>query len=153
MRFNKKIPSDDYVGEAPGPAPTSVGAGPAGTLPLLPPLQHCGFNDELDEFSRPEIQTRPVDDLLLTMKAMNIDKVVNFPFPTSPDPIQLKTAEKRLQILGALHRPPPSTPLRELQKVQFTSKVTPLGRAIATFPLAPRFGKMREVPCRGGLQR
>jgi len=100
------------------------------------------FNNDLVEFSKPEIQVRPVDDLLLTMKAMNIDKVVNFPFPTSPDVIQLRTAEKRLQILGALESPPPGLPLRELQKIEFTSKVTPLGRAIATFPLAPRFGKM-----------
>jgi len=100
------------------------------------------FNNDLEEFSKPEIQMRPVDDLLLTMKAMNIDKVVNFPFPTSPDVVQLRTAEKRLQILGALESPAPDLPLRELQKLEFTSKVTPLGRAIATFPLSPRFGKM-----------
>lgn len=48
-----------------------------------------------------------MDDLLLQMKVMNIDKVVNFPFPTPPDIVQLKTAEKRLQILGALQQPHP----------------------------------------------
>lgn len=60
------------------------------------------FNDEFEQFSIPEIQQKPVDDLVLQMKAMNIVKVVNFPFPTSPDILQLKTAERRLKILGAL---------------------------------------------------
>lgn len=74
----------------------------------------------------PEIQQKPVDDLYLQMKCMNIHKVVNFPFPTAPDMLQLKTAERRLEILGALKE----------------GKVTPLGRVIAKFPVLPRFGKM-----------
>jgi ATP-dependent RNA helicase DHX37/DHR1 len=36
------------------------------------------------------------------MKAMNIDKVVNFPFPSPPDIVQVKSAERRLVLLGAL---------------------------------------------------
>ncbi|XP_008191976.1 probable ATP-dependent RNA helicase kurz [Tribolium castaneum] len=84
------------------------------------------FNDTLHDFCVPEIQQKPVDDLYLQMKCMSIDKVVNFPFPTAPDLLQLKTAEHRLEILGALQN----------------SQVTPLGRAIAKFPVLPRFGKM-----------
>lgn len=84
------------------------------------------FNDEFPEFSIPEIQQKPVDDLYLQMKCMNIDKVINFPFPTAPDLLQLKTAENRLEILGAIKE----------------SQVTPLGKAIAQFPVLPRFGKM-----------
>lgn len=64
------------------------------------------FNEQFEQFSQSEIQRKPVDDLLLQMKVMNIDKVVNFPFPTPPDTIQLKMAEKRLVILGALKKPP-----------------------------------------------
>jgi len=63
------------------------------------------YNDQFEEYGQSEIQKKPVDDLLLQMKAMNIDKVVNFPFPTPPDIIQLKTAEDRLMILGALQTP------------------------------------------------
>jgi len=63
------------------------------------------YNDQFEEYGQSEIQKKPVDDLLLQMKAMNIDKVVNFPFPTPPDIIQLKTAENRLTILGALQAP------------------------------------------------
>lgn len=67
-----------------------------------------------------------MDDLYLQMKCMNIDKIVNFPFPTAPDLLQLKSAESRLETLGALKE----------------GKVTPLGRAIAKFPVLPKFGKM-----------
>lgn len=69
------------------------------------------------------------------MKVMNIDKVVNFPFPTPPDIVQLKMAEKRLAILGALEKP-------SADKDSYSAKVTPLGRSIASFPVAPRYGKM-----------
>lgn len=84
------------------------------------------FNDVFHQFSVPEIQRKPVDDLYLQMKCMHLDKIVNFPFPTAPDLMQLKTAEKRMEILELLEN----------------SKVTPLGRAVAKFPVLPRFGKM-----------
>jgi len=100
------------------------------------------FTNDMKDFSMPEMLQRPVDDLLLQMKTMNIDKVVNFPFPTCPDMVQLRTAETRLQQLGALQAPPPNLPLKELEKLKFCSSVTKLGRCISTFPLAPRFGKM-----------
>ncbi|KAM7311246.1 putative ATP-dependent RNA helicase DHX37 [Ixodes scapularis] len=48
------------------------------------------FNDEFQKFTAPEITRRPVDDLVLQMKAMNIDKVVNFPYPSPPDKEALK---------------------------------------------------------------
>lgn len=40
------------------------------------------------------------------MKAMDIEKVVHFPFPTPPDAQQLTAAEQRLLLLGALEPPP-----------------------------------------------
>lgn len=49
---------------------------------------------------------RPIDDLVLQMKSMDIDKVVHFPFPTPPDAKQLLGAENRLLLLGALEPPP-----------------------------------------------
>ncbi|KAF3423576.1 hypothetical protein E2986_06215 [Frieseomelitta varia] len=94
------------------------------------------FNDQFEQFSQSEIQKKPVDDLLLQMKVMNIDKVVNFPFPTPPDIVQLQMAEKRLMILGALQQ------LRSDKESSYNAKVTPLGRSIAAFPVAPRYGKM-----------
>lgn len=87
------------------------------------------FNNEFIQFSPPEIQQKPIDGLVLQMKAMGIEKVVNFPFPSPPDRAQLEMAEKRLKILGALDN-------------QEVSKITKLGSSIASFPVAPRFGKM-----------
>lgn len=60
------------------------------------------FNDEFVKWSMPEMQRRPVDELLLQMKALGIDRVVNFPFPSPPDAVQMQAAERRLQLLGAL---------------------------------------------------
>jgi len=53
----------------------------------------------------PDILLRPVDDLFLHMKSMGIDKVVNFPFPSPPSLEQLKAAEVKLTLLGALEPP------------------------------------------------
>lgn len=87
------------------------------------------YNNEFEAFSKPEIQEKPIDGLVLQMKAMGIDKVSNFPFPSPPDRIQLETAEKRLKLLGALND-------------QDVGKITKLGSSIASFPVSPRFGKM-----------
>lgn len=53
------------------------------------------FNDSFPQFSPPEITRRPVDDLVLQMKDMNIDRVENFPFPTTPDSEQIKVSKFR----------------------------------------------------------
>ena len=68
--------------------------------------------------------------------------MINFPFPTCPDTEQLQVAETRLQQLGCLETPARSLSLQQLQRLQYCSAVTPLGRAVTSFPLAPRFGKM-----------
>lgn len=87
------------------------------------------FNNEFVAFSTPEIQEKPIDGLVLQMKAMGIEKVSNFPFPSPPDRVQLEMAEKRLKLLGALDG-------REV------ARTTKLGFSIAAFPVSPRFGKM-----------
>ncbi|XP_029167253.1 probable ATP-dependent RNA helicase kurz [Nylanderia fulva] len=104
------------------------------------------YNDQFEEYSLPEIQKRPIDDLLLQMKTMNINKVVNFPFPTPPDVIQLQSAERRLIILGALESLPKTQEL-------FCAKVTPLGRSIAAFPVIPRYGKMLALSHQHNLMK
>ncbi|XP_050353466.1 probable ATP-dependent RNA helicase kurz isoform X2 [Nymphalis io] len=88
----------------------------------------------------PELCRRPADDLVLMMKCMGIDKVVNFPYPTAPDKIQLRMAEKRLEILGILEKH--ETKKFKKKNVEEVLKVTPLGKAVSAFPLLPRYGKM-----------
>ncbi|XP_023948187.2 probable ATP-dependent RNA helicase kurz [Bicyclus anynana] len=88
----------------------------------------------------PDLCRRPVDDLLLCMKCMGIDKVVNFPYPTAPDRLQLRLAEKRLEVLGILEKPVVKNTRRKDNDEIL--KVTPLGKAVSAFPLLPRYGKM-----------
>ncbi|ELK26435.1 Putative ATP-dependent RNA helicase DHX37 [Myotis davidii] len=65
---------------------------------------HC-YSD-FEPFPPPEITRRPVEDLVLQMKALNIERVVNFPFPTPPSVEALLAAEELLVALGALQAPP-----------------------------------------------
>ncbi|CAF1682772.1 unnamed protein product, partial [Didymodactylos carnosus] len=60
------------------------------------------FNDEFEIYSSPEIAHKPVEDLVLQLKTLNIDHIENFPFPTPPDKQSIYAAEKLLLNLGAL---------------------------------------------------
>ncbi|XP_035514714.1 probable ATP-dependent RNA helicase DHX37 [Morone saxatilis] len=93
-------------------------------------------------FSEAEITRRPVEDLVLQMKDLNIDKVVNFPFPTSPSAEALVASEQLLVSLGALKEPPRTGRVKEIERARLSCPITPLGRAMASFPVAPRYAKM-----------
>ncbi|XP_006874585.1 PREDICTED: probable ATP-dependent RNA helicase DHX37 [Chrysochloris asiatica] len=97
---------------------------------------------DFEPFPPPEITRRPVEDLILQMKALNIEKVVNFPFPTPPSVEALIAAEELLIALGALQAPQKSERMKQLQNSRVSCPITPLGRTMATFPVAPRFAKM-----------
>ncbi|XP_070402298.1 probable ATP-dependent RNA helicase DHX37 isoform X2 [Nothobranchius furzeri] len=97
---------------------------------------------DFSPFSEAEITRRPVEDLVLQMKDLNIDKVINFPFPTPPSTEALVAAEELLVSLGALQEPPHIGRMKELQRSKLNCPITPLGRAMASFPVAPRYGKM-----------
>ena len=51
------------------------------------------FNDRFDAFSEPEILRTPIEGVVLHMKAMNIDHIQRFPFPTRPEMGAIDTAE------------------------------------------------------------
>ncbi|RIA89599.1 P-loop containing nucleoside triphosphate hydrolase protein [Glomus cerebriforme] len=85
------------------------------------------FNDQFQQFTIPEVYRMPIEGIVLQMKAMNIDTVYNFPFPTPPDRNHLRKAERLLQYMNALDE---------------NGGITELGRVMATFPVAPRFSKM-----------
>lgn len=94
------------------------------------------YNNEFEAFSPPDIQKKPVDDLMMQMRCMGIDRVINFPFPSPPNIDQLQAAESRLIILGALD------PKKFPEDPKCVPPVTKLGHVISRFPVAPRFGKM-----------
>ena len=94
------------------------------------------YEDFFLQFSKPEILRMPVESVVLNMKSMGIDKIVNFPFPTPPDRVALKAAERLLVILGALDRE--------------TKAVTPTGKSMSIFPLSPRFAKILLIGDQAG---
>ncbi|XP_020803504.1 probable ATP-dependent RNA helicase kurz [Drosophila serrata] len=94
------------------------------------------YNDCFEAFAQPDIQMKPVEDLMLQMRCMGIDRVVHFPFPSPPDQEQLQAAEHRLTVLGALEA------RKSSEKTDLPPAVTRLGQVISRFPVAPRFGKM-----------
>ncbi|KAE8660596.1 putative ATP-dependent RNA helicase DHX37-like isoform X2 [Hibiscus syriacus] len=85
------------------------------------------FSNILPDFSCAEISKIPVDGVVLLMKSMGIDKVANFPFPTSPGPTALVEAERCLKALEALDS---------------NGKLTSLGKAMAYYPMSPRHSRM-----------
>ncbi|KAF9406321.1 putative ATP-dependent RNA helicase DHR1, partial [Podila epigama] len=87
------------------------------------------YENDFPTASEAEIQKMPIDGVVLQMKSMYIDNVVNFPFPTPPNRDDLKQSEQRLVFLNALDN---------------TSKksITELGKTMSIFPLVPRLAKM-----------
>ncbi|KAJ4969028.1 hypothetical protein NE237_015729 [Protea cynaroides] len=85
------------------------------------------FTNIFSDFSSPEISKIPVDGVVLLMKSMGIDKVANFPFPTPPEATALVEAERCLKALEALDS---------------QGRLTPLGRAMAKYPMSPRHSRM-----------
>ncbi|KAH8114512.1 P-loop containing nucleoside triphosphate hydrolase protein, partial [Phellopilus nigrolimitatus] len=94
------------------------------------------FEHHFEQFARPEILQMPIEGVVLQMKSMHVDTVTNFPFPTPPDRMRLRKAEELLVHLGAL------APSGALPRTPADGPITELGRAMALFPLSPRFAKM-----------
>ncbi|KAI1292042.1 putative ATP-dependent RNA helicase kurz [Halotydeus destructor] len=100
------------------------------------------YKDQFSAFSEPEISKKPVEELFLQLKALDIDNVHNFPFPTPPSSEALQAAESRLVTLGALEPESRKLPSRNgMTKM----KLTPLGKVMSKFPLSPRYSKMLSV--------
>lgn len=101
------------------------------------------FSNDFEDHSKPRILQKPVEDIILQMKSMNIDNVVNFPFPTRPSLEALMSAEKKLITLGALDDSKIKTArYADLCKTEFSSRLTPLGEAMSKFAVSARCSKM-----------
>ncbi|EFO25661.2 DEAD/DEAH box helicase [Loa loa] len=97
-------------------------------------LYSSAVYSDFEKFSPPEILTKPVDQLVLHLKSMNIVKVANFPFPTPPDEDSLEEAERRLIRLGALQ-------VAVKNNVK-QARINLFGKTLSIFPLAPAFAKI-----------
>ena len=86
------------------------------------------YEEYLAEETVPEILRSPLEGTILQLKAMEIEKVKDFPFPTAPMQHQLGIAERLLVNLGAIDAN--------------LGSVTGTGNQLIRFPVSPRFGKM-----------
>jgi ATP-dependent RNA helicase DHX37/DHR1 len=94
------------------------------------------FNDQFEEYAKPEVERLPMDGMCLNMKSMGIDDLDSFPFPSPPEPLALQKATKHLKALGAVS-------LEE-------EKITDLGYSLSLLPVAPRYAKMLVLGHQGG---
>jgi ATP-dependent RNA helicase DHX37/DHR1 len=85
------------------------------------------YERDFTEFADPEILRTPIEGVVLQMKAMNLQHVVNFPFPTPPDRQSLAKAERLLSYLSA---------------ISSSGQVTQVGSTMSIFPLSPRFARI-----------
>ena len=102
------------------------------------------YDRQLDSFALPEVLTRPLEDIVLAMKAMGISNISEFPFPTAPDTSQLQAAMRLLDNIGCL----------DTSKIEINGgdgDITPIGTAIAKLPIGVRYGKMLLVAAQAGV--
>lgn len=85
------------------------------------------YERDFEEHAEPEILKMPAEGVVLQLKSMDLQHIVNFPFPTPPDRQSLAQAEKLLTNLGA---------------ISGHGKITPIGRDLSIYPLSPRFSKI-----------
>lgn len=85
------------------------------------------FERDFEQNAIPDILRLPVENVALLIKSVDFPNVANFPFPTPPDRRALAKAEDLLRHLGA---------------VDLAGKITDTGRALAAYPLGPRYARM-----------
>lgn len=102
------------------------------------------YSRHMDAFALPEVLTRPLEDVVLAMKAMSIKNVSQFPFPTPPNQNQLRAAVGLLANLGCVD-------LLKGEDVGSDGEITRLGAAVSGLPLGVRYGKMLMVAAQAGV--
>ncbi|KIY49650.1 P-loop containing nucleoside triphosphate hydrolase protein [Fistulina hepatica ATCC 64428] len=92
------------------------------------------FEHTFPAHAPPEILRAPLAGVVLQMKALHLDAVVRFPFPTPPNRPALAVAERSLVWMGAVGKGGEDGDLG--------GPITDLGYTMSLFPLAPRFARM-----------
>lgn len=88
------------------------------------------YERDFQDFAEPEILRMPIEGVVLQLKAMNLQHIINFPFPTPPDRQSLGSAERLLTYLSAISP---------------TGQITTVGSTMSIFPLSPRFARILLV--------
>ncbi|PFH37706.1 putative pre-mRNA-processing protein 8 [Besnoitia besnoiti] len=85
------------------------------------------YEKEMEDANVPEIQRTSLGHVVLALKSLGIDDLINFDFMDPPPPETLIKALELLYALGALND---------------KGQLTKLGRRMAEFPLEPMYSKM-----------
>jgi len=102
------------------------------------------YSRHMDPFALPEVLTRPLEDVVLAMKAMKISDVSSFPFPTPPDRSQIDAAVKLLANIGCVD-------VSTVERDGGDGIATRLGLAVSKLPLGVRYAKMLLVAAQAGI--
>lgn len=119
------------------------------------------YHAHMEMFQPPEITCTPLEDLILQMKAIGIDHIESFPFPTAPPSSAIRSALSLLTYLGAVHTAASvldaqnanqimakidstlnAAKGKKLPGLEDTRGLTSLGQRLVKFPISPRFAKM-----------
>jgi ATP-dependent RNA helicase DHX37/DHR1 len=102
------------------------------------------YSRHMDAFAVPEVLLRPLEDVVLSMKALKISDIAKFPFPTPPERAQVNAAVKLLANIGCID-------VSRIEEDGGDGAVTKLGLAVAKLPLGVRYGKMLLVAAQAGV--
>ena len=102
------------------------------------------YSRHMDDFALPEVLTRPLEDVVLAMKAMDVSNVASFPFPTPPDTSQIAAAVQLLANIGCVDT-------SNVERDGGDGVITRLGKAVSKLPLGVRYSKMLLVAAQAGV--
>ena len=95
------------------------------------------YNNFFNEFQTPEIERLPLESIILILKGMGIDRVINFPFPSQISIEGMKRANEILKIIKLLDT---------------KENITEIGKAIKEYPIHPRLGKILYLCREKGME-
>lgn len=85
------------------------------------------YENELEDNTVPEIQRTNLGNVILLLKTLGVDNIVNFDFMDPPSPLALSKALEMLYGLGALND---------------SAELTKIGRKMAEFPVDPMMARV-----------
>ncbi|KAM3140264.1 hypothetical protein pb186bvf_007620 [Paramecium bursaria] len=92
------------------------------------------YSNIFRKFDEPEITEIPLESIILQLKSIGIQDIYKFPFLTQPDNSNIQNGLVHLLKLKALEG-------SQQSKIDQT-KITELGKVLATIPIAPKYGKL-----------
>ncbi len=88
--------------------------------------------DRREAHTAPEIKRTALAGVILSMAALRLGKIEHFPFLEPPTGVAIREGYRELLELGAIRK----------AEVEERVALTPIGRALADFPLEPRYARI-----------